>query len=209
MLEQRGYAITDVAEVRALVRDHGWATLVTAAPAGPVVSHLPVLLDPDDSQGLAVLGHLARADADLHGLGQHEVALVVQGPHGYVSPSFYVSGPYVPTWNFVVAHLYGRPEVLGPDATYEVLDRTVDHFERDRAAPWRLASVAAYAHRIAGGTVAFRLRPDRVAGKAKLSQDKPAADVLGVVAALERDPTHANAALAAAMRRRLADRPKG
>lgn len=208
MLEQRGYAITEAAEVRALVREHGWATLVTGAAGEPVVSHLPILLDPDGDD-LAVLGHLARADAKLHELGQHEVVLVVQGPHGYVSPGFYVSGPYVPTWNFVVAHLHGRPEVLGPDATYEVLDRTVDHFERDRPTPWRLDSVADYAHRIAGGTVAFRLRPDRIAGKAKLSQDKPAADVLGVVAALERDPTHANPALAAAMRRRLAARPKG
>ncbi|GAA4735419.1 FMN-binding negative transcriptional regulator [Phytohabitans rumicis] len=204
MLEQRGYAMTDVAEVRALVRDHGWATLVTGTAAGPVVSHLPVLLDPDGGDDLAVLGHLARADAELHGLGQHEVALVVQGPHGYVSPSFYVSGPYVPTWNFVVAHLHGRPDVLGPADTYEVLERTVDHFERDRPVPWRLASVAEYAHRISGGTTAFRLRPDRIVGKAKLSQDKPAADVDSVMAALDRDPTHANPALAQAMRQRLA-----
>jgi transcriptional regulator len=199
------YAISDVAELRALVRDHGWATLVTGVPGqSPVVSHLPILLDPDgDPDSVTVLGHLARRDADLHELGHHPVAVVVQGPHGYVSPSFYAGGPYVPTWNFVVAHLHGRPEALGAGETYDVLERTVDHFERHRPAPWRLAGVAGYAHRIASGTVAFRLRPDRVVGKAKLSQDKPPADALGVVAGLERD---ANPALADAMRHHLATR---
>ncbi|GLI01798.1 FMN-binding negative transcriptional regulator [Phytohabitans aurantiacus] len=211
MLEQKRYAITDEAEIQALVRDQGWATLVTGTPAGLAVSHLPVV---PESDSLVVLGHLARADADLHELGRHEVALVVQGPHGYISPSWYTGGPYVPTWNFVVAHLYGRPEVLDADETYRVLDRTVDHFERHRPSPWRLDSVSGYAHRIAGGTVGFRLRPDRVVGKVKLSQDKPAGDVASVVAALDRDPTHANPALAEAMRRQHAvaqeqARPKG
>jgi transcriptional regulator len=206
MLEQKRYAITDEADIHALVRDHGWATLVTGTPAGLAVSHLPVVPETDS---LVVLGHLARADADLHELGRHEVALVVQGPHGYISPSWYTGGPYVPTWNFVVVHLYGRPEVLDDDETYRVLDRTVDHLERDRPAPWRLDSVSGYAHRIAGGTVAFRLRPDRVVGKTKLSQDKPAADVASVIAALDRDPTHANPALAEAMRRQHAAPPKG
>jgi transcriptional regulator len=201
MLTQPEYAMTDIRQLRALIEAHGWASLTTWTPTrGLVVSHLPVLLDPAGA-GLTVLGHLARTDATLHELGSHDVALVVQGPHGYVSPSFYRSGPYVPTWNFVVAHLYGRPEPLTGSDTYQVLNLTVDHFERHRPTPWRLDSVDDYAHRIAGGTTAFRLVPDRVVGKAKLSQDKPAEDVGGVLAGLETDPTHGNPELAAAMRR--------
>lgn len=194
MLEQRTYAMTDVAELRAVVAAHGWATMVTATPdRGLVVSHLPIVVDPT-RDGLVILGHLARTDATLHELGRHDTVLVVQGPHGYVSPRFYAGGPYVPTWNFVVVHLHGRPEPLDGDETYAVLDRTVDHFEQCQ---WRLDSVAAYAHRIAGGVTGFRLVPDRVVGKAKLSQEKPAEDVRGVVATLDG----VNPMLATAMRR--------
>lgn len=194
MLEQRTYAMTDVAELREVVAAHGWATMVTATPnRGLVVSHLPIVVDPTQD-GLVILGHLARTDATLHELGRHDTVLVVQGPHGYVSPRFYAGGPYVPTWNFVVVHLHGRPEPLDGDETYAVLDRTVDHFEQCQ---WRLDSVAAYAHRIAGGVTGFRLAPDRVVGKAKLSQEKPAEDVRGVVAALDG----MNPMLATAMRR--------
>lgn len=194
MLEQRIYAMTDVAELREVVAAHGWATMVTATPdRGMVVSHLPIVVDPTQD-GLVVLGHLARTDATLHELGRHDTVLVVQGPHGYVSPRFYAGGPYVPTWNFVVVHLHGRPEPLDGDETYAVLDRTVDHFEQCQ---WRLDSVAAYAHRIAGGVTGFRLAPDRVVGKAKLSQEKPAEDVRGVIAALDG----VNPMLTTAMRR--------
>jgi transcriptional regulator len=194
VLEQRIYAMTDVAELREVVAAHGWATMVTATPdRGMVVSHLPIVVDPTQD-GLVVLGHLARTDATLHELGRHDTVLVVQGPHGYVSPRFYAGGPYVPTWNFVVVHLHGRPEPLDGDETYAVLDRTVDHFEQCQ---WRLDSVAAYAHRIAGGVTGFRLAPDRVVGKAKLSQEKPAEDVRGVIAALDG----VNPMLTTAMRR--------
>lgn len=202
MLEQDTYALTDPAELRALIAAHGWATLVTAGDGGLVVSHLPVLPDPSTG-GLAVLGHLARTDAREHRLGEREVVLVVQGPHGYVSPSMYGAAPYVPTWNYVVAHLHGRPEVLDDTATFEVLGRTVDHFESRRPAPWRLTSVPQYARRIAPHTTGFRLRPDRVVGKRKLSQDKPLDVALRVATVLDGDDVHHNTELAAAMRRVL------
>jgi transcriptional regulator len=198
MLRQRLFDVTDPAALRALVDAYPWATLVSATPDGLVVSHLPVIVDPA-APGPVVLGHLARADAASHRLGDTDAVLVVQGPHGYISPSFYAGGPYVPTWNFVVVHLHGRPEPLPAAEIYEVLDRTVDRLERDRPQPWRLARVADYAARIAGQTTGFRLVPDGVVGKAKLGQDKPPADRRRVVEALRSDPVHANPALSRLM----------
>ncbi|ANY07189.1 hypothetical protein AFB00_13860 [Pseudonocardia sp. HH130630-07] len=173
-----------------LVAGHPWATLCSVVDGVPVVSHLPVLAEPGPAG--AVVGHLARADAERHELGAHPAVVVVQGPHAYVSPSFYRSAnPAVPTWNFVVAHLHGRPVVLGDAETLDVLDRTVEHLERPRPEPFRLASVDGYARRIAPHTTGFRLVPDRIDAKAKLSQDKPQADRDGVIAGLREDPVHA------------------
>ncbi|AGP51914.1 FMN-binding negative transcriptional regulator [Streptomyces rapamycinicus] len=202
MLEQELFALTDPEQLKQLIAGHGWATLITADGAAPVVSHLPVLVDePETGSGIAVVGHLARADAETHRLGEHDAVLVVQGPHGYVSPSIYGTGPYVPTWNFVVAHLHGHPTVLGADATFDVLRRTVDHFEGTRPRPWSLDTVADYAQSIAPHTTGFRLEPTRVVGKHKLSQDKPRETVERVVAALAGDDPHRNPELADAMRK--------
>lgn len=191
VLEQEIFALDDPADMRALIAEQGWALLVS--DGGPVVSHVPVIPDPATA-GPEIVGHVARADAELHGLGERPVAVVVQGPHGYISPTLYRAGPYVPTWNFVTVHLYGTPEILGAEETYQVLSDSVDHYERDRPEPFRLASVEEYAHRLLPAVTGFRLVPDRVVGKAKLSQDKPAEVVDRVIAGLD-DPV-----LSAAMR---------
>lgn len=198
MLEQQIYERPDVREI---VELNPWVRLVSATPdRGLIVSHLPVIVDPDSDE-LSILGHLARADADEHELGEHDAVVIVEGPHGYISPSWYQAGPYVPTWNFVVAHLYGRPTVLDDEKTFDILERTVDHFEDQREVPWRLSSVDGYARRIAPGVTGFRLTPIRCVGKAKLSQEKPTEVGLRVAAALENDlDWHSNPDLAATMR---------
>jgi transcriptional regulator len=199
MLENPVYALTDPAEINDLVARHSWVTLVSHLPTGLVISHAPILTEPHET-GLSIVGHLARTDADEHELGQHDVVVIVQGPHGYITPDWYVGGPYVPTWNFVVCHLHGRPELLPADETYDVLSRTVDHYEQDRPRPFRLDEVTAYAQKLAPHTTGFRLVPSRVVAKAKLSQDKPEADQLGVLRGLEGDDVHADPELAATMR---------
>jgi transcriptional regulator len=214
MLEQPIFAASPT-DVRALISARCWATLVTTSAAtGPVISHLPIIVDRvagDAAPGpeLTVLGHLALEDALLHQLGDREVALIVEGANGYISPTLYQAGPYVPTWNFVVAHLYGRPEPLGPEETFDVLDRTVDHLEAGYPRPWRLASVDAYARSIAPYAIGFRLTPARVVGKAKLSQDKPPEVVERVIGRLTDDPDYRNPELAAAMHSTFTPSGKG
>jgi transcriptional regulator len=201
MLEQQVYALSDQAEIRALIDETGWATLVSGTSGDQLaVSHLPVILDPQ-SPDLAVLSHLPRAEIAAHEFGERDVVLIVQGPNGYVSPAWYEAEPYAPTWNFMVAHLHGRPELADDATTYAILDATVDHFESARAHPWRLDSVEDFAHRLATGVVGFRLRPERVVAKAKLSQDKPPSIIHRVIAALGNDPHYGNPDLADAMRR--------
>jgi transcriptional regulator len=186
-----------------LVAEHAWVTMVSSTSRGLVVTHVPVVPDPSASpdDGPVVLGHLPVADAEEHELGTAETVLVVQGPHGYISAGWYVGGPYVSTWNYVVTHLHGTGERLDAEATLEVLRLTQDHFERRRAEPFDLDGVTDFVHRLAPYVVGFRLAPDRVSAKAKLSQDKPAEDVAAVVAALE-DPAEpfAQPSVARAMR---------
>ena len=97
---------------------------------------------PDPARGgcedLSIVTHVGRPDETVHELGEHELLVIVQGPHGYISSSWYGDHIEVPTWNFIAAHLSGVPEILQPDENFEVLTRLVDHFERHvtTRAPW-------------------------------------------------------------------------
>jgi transcriptional regulator len=188
--------VTDPDAVKALVRDHPWATFVSAASTGLVASHYPVLLE-EAASGITLLSHFGRPDDVLHELGRHELLVIVQGPHDYVSPSWYPTGELVPTWNHVTAHLYGTPELLDEQENYEVLCRLTDHFEGERPGGRSLRDDEAGTRRTAKGTTGLRLRVTRFEARAKLSQNQPA-DVRARIAAQldERNP-----ALADAMRR--------
>ena len=126
------FLMTDPDEVTRLVRQHPWATFVSPASTGLVASHYPVMVEDGDGDGITLVSHFGRPDETLHELGQHEILVIVQGPHDYVSPSWYAPGDLVPTWNHVTAHLYGTPEILSDDENYAMLARLTDHFEHDR-----------------------------------------------------------------------------
>lgn len=198
------FLLTDPAEVRRLIRAHPWATFVSPASTGLVASHYPVIID-DAASGddVVIVSHFGRPDEVAHELGRHEVLVIIQGPHDYVSASWYPPGQNISTWNHVTAHLYGTPEILSDDENYRMLEKLTDHFEHGRPGARSLADDETGSRRVARGTVGLRLRVTRFDARAKLSQNKPAAVVDDIVAQLDAG----NPALADEMRRVRAGEP--
>jgi len=193
------FAMTDVGEIRRLIERHPWVTLVSQSEGGLVASHYAVMLD-DERDDLTVVGHVGKPDDAILGLGDRELLVIVQGPHGYITPRWYGDVPAVPTWNFVSAHLSGIPELLSPAENLRVLERLVARFEGDGADArglYALPNDAEFVERLERGTVGFRLTPTRVTAKRKLSQNKSAEVVETVIAGVSAD----NPELAAEMRR--------
>lgn len=190
------YLMTDPDEVKRLIRNNPWATFVSASSSGLVASHYPVLLD-EATNDIAVLSHFGRPDDELHELGQHQMLVIIQGPHDYVSPSWYAPGDLVPTWNHVTAHLYGTPAVLSAEENYAVLCRLTDHFEQHQPHGRSLLDDEAATRRAAQGTAGLRLIVDRFEARAKLSQNK-SDDVRNNIS---RKLNDSNPGLAAEMRR--------
>lgn len=190
------YLMTDPEEVKRLIRNSPWATFVSATSNGLVASHYPVLLD-ETASDITILSHFGRPDDELHELGRHEVLVIIQGPHDYVSPSWYAPGDLIPTWNHVTAHLYGTPVLLDEEENYAVLCRLTDHFEQHQPQGRTLSEDEAGTRRTAKGTRGLRLRVERFEARAKLSQNKSDDVRDNVIAQLaERNP-----ALAHEMRR--------
>lgn len=203
MRQNPSFSLADVAEIRRVIGANPWATLVSHGPDGLVSSHYAVLLD-EDRDDLTVVAHVGRPDDLIHGLGDRELLVVFQGPHGYISPAWYGDVPAVPTWNYTAVHLSGVPEILSDEENLRVLDRLVSHFEGRMPDPrlmWERPNDEAFVSRLAAGTVGFRLTPTRVVAKRKLSQNKPVETVERVIAALEGDGPYAHDELAREMRR--------
>jgi transcriptional regulator len=196
--------VDDPEVVRRLIRENPWSILVSHRGDQLVASHYPVLLD-EDCDGLAVFTHVGRPDEDLHGFGQQEMMLIVQGMHGYISPSWYAPGATrAPTWNFSVAHCYGVPELLDDESNLRTLARMVQHFEQHVEEPMLLD--LEWGAPVAKGTVGIRLPITRFQCKVKMSQDKDRETQQRVIQALRGPGAYHNPRLAEEMERALAVR---
>lgn len=174
MRQNPSFAMTDLQELRRVIDANPWMTLVSSGPDGLVASHYAVLLD-DDRDDLTIVGHVGKPDDAILGLGEHELLVIVQGPHGYISPGWYGEGPSVPTWNFVSVHLSGTPEILRPEENLLVLEKLVARFEQTLRQPrlmWQPPNDDEFVRRLERGTVGFRLTPTKVVAKRKLSQNR-------------------------------------
>lgn len=188
------HAVEDPHVVRQLIRENPWGILVSHHRDELVASHCPIL-DDEGAEGPCVLTHLGRPDDEIHGLGGHEVLIIVQGRHGYISPSWYAPGATpAPTWNFTVAHCYGIPELLGEEENLEVLGRLVERFEHKVSDPVFLDPE--WGRPLARRTVGIRVPIRRCTCKLKMSQDKDSVTQRQVMAALRAPGPYQNPGLA-------------
>jgi transcriptional regulator len=181
----------DDPQVHELLANHGAADLITVTDGGLLATMLPFVFDPAAGPHGALLGHVARNNDQWRVPAQGESLVIVRGADAYISPGWYESkrehGRVVPTWNYITAHVYGRLVVHDDPAWVEDLVRrlTAKH-ESGLAHPW---SVDDAPERFVSGQlraiVGVELEITRIEAKAKLSQNRPEADVAGVVEGLQ------------------------
>ncbi len=187
MYVPRHFSEDHVPTLHAFMAQYGFATLVTSLDAQPFASHLPLLIDSGSGKFGTLIGHMARANPQWRGFGEEALALAIfQGPHAYISPSWYDSKQVVPTWNYAAVHAYGTPRIFEDhDAVLALLERLVAENERAMAEPWRIDSLSSeFRDAQMRGIVAFEIPITRLEGKYKLNQNKPEADRLGAAAGL-------------------------
>lgn len=173
--------------LHALMRENSFAILVSATADGPLITHLPLLLDPDEAENGVLWGHMARANPHWKAMETEPAAVAVfSGPHAYVSPRWYETQPSVPTWNYVAVHVRGRVETIHDAAALEPLvEKMTAEYEAGDGA-WHFADTPEdFRQRQLKGIVGFRMTIDRLEGKLKLSQNRPPADAERVAAALD------------------------
>jgi transcriptional regulator len=190
----------DAALVDELLRNHGAADLVTVTPEGLVATMLPfIYVPPEDSDTVgprsagqhgALHGHVARSNDQWKRGSVGEALAIVRGPDAYITPGWYASkvehGRVVPTWNYLTAHVYGRFVVHDdPVWTEDLVRRLTTKHEAYRDHPWSVDDAPrSFIEGQLRAIVGIELEITRIEAKAKLSQNRPAADVEGVIAGL-------------------------
>lgn len=190
-------------DVQHLLAHHRAADLITAGPDGLEATMLPLFFD--RAQG-ALLGHFARNNDHWKRADGQQALVIVRGPDSYISPSWYASktehGRVVPTWNYITAHVHGTVTIHDDvDWLESVVRRLTEVHEADRSAPWSVDDAPEkFFHGQLRAIVGVEVRIGRIDAKFKLSQNRPTADIDGVVTGLHSVGDTAGAEAVAAHR---------
>ena len=177
----------DINTLHKLMREYGFATLITQHEGVPFATHLPFILHPQPGPYGTLLAHMERANPQWHDfVDEQEVLVIFQGPHAYVSPSWYEVELSVPTWNYAVVHAYGIPRLIEDQVKlYNLLKSLIHTHEAHFEKPWPFNLPDDYLQKMMHGIVGFEIEIARLEGKFKLSQNRTSIERENVIAALQ------------------------
>jgi transcriptional regulator len=187
----------DEAAVDELLTRNGAADLITATPDGLRATMLPFLYD---KERRALLGHFARNNDHWKQPVLGDALVIVRGPDSYISPSWYPSksehGRVVPTWNYMTAHVHGALSIHDDvDWLADLVRRLTDLHEAGRPTPWSVDDAPEkYFLGQLRAIVGVEIAITSIEAKFKLSQNRPDADIDGVIEGLQGVGDQASAA---------------
>lgn len=196
------YKITDIEEIREFVQRHSFGTLVTTRKGRPIATHLPLQLiqEGDDHY---ITGHMAYGNPQWRTFESTEEVLVMfQGPHAYISSSWYEQ-ENVPTWNYQAVHLYGAARILDNEELKRDLTSLLEKYEHHRENPvlWDKLSPSLLEKEMKG-IVGFKIKVNEIQAAYKMSQNRNEADYRNIVEQLQQEENPESSQMAEEMKKR-------
>ena len=166
--------VEDRGAINAFIQAHGFATLITSGNGKIWASHLPVLFD---EAANVLRSHMARGNEQWkHFAGADDVLCIFHGPHAYISPSWYEMQHTVPTWNYAVVHVYGRPSLVDSVELKRIVLDTTAKYESAMPKPWTVPLAENEIDAMLKAIVGFKIDITRTEAKFKLGQNRSPED---------------------------------
>lgn len=171
-----------------LIEKHNFGILFTQHQGSPEVTHLPFLVDRNRGEHGVLIAHFAKANSHWKKISAtKDVLAAFQGPHTYISPSWYVNRAEVPTWNYATVHAYGKPTIIqDPKALQAMVTRLTNYHENEIDSNWSLDEVSKKDFTTdLKAIVGIEIEISRMEGKFKLNQNKSREDQAKVIENLD------------------------
>ena len=167
------YENKDLSEIKKFLQENSFGILINVVDGKPWGTHIPLELETNAEGGDVLVGHIAKANPQWkHFDNNKEVLCIFNGPHAYVSSSWYKEEE-VPTWNYIAVHVYGKLELLSEEETMASMHRLVNKYEKGSKKPISLHDMSPKTLRQVKGVVGFQIQISDVQATYKLSQTRP------------------------------------
>ncbi len=190
----------NIEEVKAFLEANSFGILINQTDGKLTGTHIPLELDVDAEGNDILLGHIAKANPQWKNFNDKaEVLAIFNGPHAYVSSSWY-GHENVPTWNYVAVHVYGKIKIIEGEELLNSLKKLVNKYEQGNSNPISVDKLSDKTMRQVRGIVGFSIKITEIQAAYKLSQNRNDEDYNNVVDKLEKTNNAVSMGLAKEMK---------
>ena len=120
----------DNEKVIAIMKENSFAIITGFSENYPVATHIPLEIEVTDNKKIFLKGHLMK-NTDHHKafLKNNNVLVVFNGPHCYVSASWYNTPAIASTWNYITVHAKGKITFTDEEGTYNAVKEITNKYE--------------------------------------------------------------------------------
>ncbi|GAB3218447.1 FMN-binding negative transcriptional regulator [Algoriphagus aestuariicola] len=190
-------------EVIDFIQKNAFATLVSQVNGRPWATHLPFVFGKNSEGDASLSGHIAKANPQWRSIKDgDEVMVVFQGPHAYISSSWY-NHENVPTWNYLAVHVYGEIRIIEGEQLMTHLKTLVDVYESGRPNRVSVETMSeSYVQSQVRALVGLEVKITEVHASAKLSQNRDDVNYQNIIKMLDQSPSHLDQEVASEMRKK-------
>ncbi|UFT99645.1 FMN-binding negative transcriptional regulator [Radiobacillus kanasensis] len=194
------FKVTDFDEIREFIERNSFGTIVTTKDGKPIATHLPLEFH-KQGDDYYITGHMAYANPQWRTFedDNENVLVMYQGPHAYISSSWYKS-ENVPTWNYQSVHIYGTASIMSEQELQEDLILLLQKYEQHRKNPALWENLSSQTKKQIKGIVGFKIKMKEVQAAYKLSQNRNEDDYYNIIDNLYEEEDLNSKALAEVMK---------
>jgi transcriptional regulator len=167
------------------MQQHAFALVIGNSDAHPIATQLPLIVAQDEKGDIFISGHFMRnTDHHIAFESNSNVLVIFNGPHAYVSASWYSNKASASTWNYITVHAKGVMEFVDETKTIQLLKQLTDQYENQESAAAFHHMSDDYIQKMAKAVVGFSIKVSSVENVYKLSQNHTEENRRNIVAEL-------------------------
>lgn len=191
----------NIEEVKSFLQKNSFGILVSQVNGKPWATHIPLELDVNIDGKEVLVGHVSRGNKQWKDFDKNEeVMAIFNGPHTYISSSWY-DHENVPTWNYIVVHVYGTIRIIEGEELLGSLKKLVDKYEAHSSNPVTVEGMSKrFLESELRGIIGFEIVITDIQAAYKLSQNRDTNNKQNIVAELEQRGDHDSIQIAGHMK---------
>ena len=176
----------NIEEVKAFLNANGFGILISQGDGKITGTHIPMELDTDENGDSVLVGHISKANPQsMHLKNEGEILAIFNGPHSYVSSSWYQK-ENAPTWNYIAVHIYGKLRIIDGHELLDSLIKLVDKYEKNSEHPVSVEKMSSRTLNQMNEIVGFSIKINEIQAAYKLSQNRNDTDYHNITKELEK-----------------------